>query len=72
MSFFIHDLYSNEGGEEIGEELKEEEPSPKRDIVLVVGGLILVIFGGHLMVSNGLGLAGILNIPEYIIGFIVI
>lgn len=69
--FFIHDLYSHEGGEEIGEEIEEEKPSPKGDIVLVLGGLSLVIVGGHLMVTNGLSLARTIGIPEYIIGFLV-
>ena len=67
---FIHTLYTNEGGEEIAEEVIEPVTTPRAELPWIVGGLALVVVGGHLMVTNGVALARLAGIPEYLIGLI--
>ncbi|MDY7081329.1 MAG: sodium:calcium antiporter, partial [Halobacteria archaeon] len=55
--FFVYHLYTNEGGEEITEEIIEEEMeknrTPKEMVPRIVVGIVLVVVGGHFMVTNG-------------------
>jgi cation:H+ antiporter len=67
---FVHDLYSNEGGEEIAEEVVEERAPPRQAIPWIVGGIALVVAGGHLMVTNGVAIARIVGIPEFLVGLL--
>jgi cation:H+ antiporter len=67
---FIYTLYTNEGGKEIAEEVLEEVKEPKQTLPWIVGGLLLVVLGGHLMVTNGVELARLAGIPEYLIGLL--
>lgn len=67
---FIYTLYTNEGGEEIAEEVLEEVEEPERALPWIFGGLLLVVVGGHLMVTNGVTLARLAGIPEYLIGLL--
>jgi cation:H+ antiporter len=68
---FIHDLYSSEGGEEITEEVIEEEEPPGQTLPWIAVGLVLVVVGGHLMVTHGIELARIVGIPAYLIGILI-
>ncbi|WP_058994123.1 sodium:calcium antiporter [Haloarcula sp. CBA1127] len=65
---FIHDLYSTEGGEEITEEVIEDEEPPARALPQIAVGIVLVIVGGHLLVTNGVAIATVAGIPEYLVG----
>lgn len=67
--FFIYTLYSNEGGEEISEEVQEREP-PRRTVPWIIAGLVLVVVGGHLVVTAGIEIAGRLGIPEHVLGLL--
>jgi len=67
---FIYTLYTNEGGEEITEEVIEEPRSPRETFPWILGGLLLVVVGGQLMVINGVELARLVGIPEYLIGLL--
>jgi cation:H+ antiporter len=67
---FIHDLYSNEGGEEIADEVAEEREPPERALPWIVGGIVLVVIGGQLLVRNGVALARVVGIPEYVVGIL--
>jgi cation:H+ antiporter len=67
---FIYTLYTNEGGEEIAEEVIEEVRSPRTTFPGIVGGLALVVIGGQLMVTNGVTLARLAGISEYLIGLL--
>lgn len=67
---FIYTLYSNEGSEEITEEVIEEPRTPRETVPWILGGLALVVVGGQLMVTNGIELARIVGIPEYLIGLL--
>jgi cation:H+ antiporter len=67
---FIYTLYTNEGGEEITEEVIEEPRSPRESLPWILGGLLLVVVGGQLMVINGVELARLVGIPEYLIGLL--
>jgi cation:H+ antiporter len=67
--FFIYTLYTNEGGEEITEEVQEREP-PGRTLPWIVLGLGMVVVGGHVMVTNGVAIARIAGIPEYVVGLL--
>ncbi|WP_435320443.1 sodium:calcium antiporter [Haloarchaeobius sp. TZWSO28] len=68
--FFIHDLYSNEGGEEITEEVIEERAPPAKTLPRIFAGLLMVVVGGHLMVTNGIELGAILGVPTYLLGLL--
>ncbi|MBX0293607.1 sodium:calcium antiporter [Haloarcula nitratireducens] len=65
---FIYTLYTNEGGEEITEEVIEAPRSPAETAPWILGGLLLVVVGGQLMVTNGVALARLVGLPEYLIG----
>lgn len=67
---FIHDLYSHEGGEEIVEEVVEERAPPREAIPWIVVGIVLVVIGGHLMVTNGVAIARTVGIPEFLVGIL--
>jgi cation:H+ antiporter len=67
---FIHDLYSHEGGEEIVEEVIEERASPREAVPRIVAGIVLVVIGGHLMVTNGVAIARTVGTPEFLVGIL--
>lgn len=67
---FIHDLYTNEGSEEITEEVVEEREPPERAVPWILAGITLVVVGGHLMVTNGTAIARLVGIPEYLVGLL--
>jgi cation:H+ antiporter len=67
---FIYTLYANEGGKEITEEVIEKPRTPQETVPWIVGGLLFVVVGGQLMVTSGVELARIANIPEYLIGLL--
>jgi len=67
---FVHDLYSNEGGEEIAEEALEEHEPPRRTVPWILAGLAMVLVGGNVMVTNGVALARIAGVPEYLLGLL--
>ncbi|WP_435348854.1 sodium:calcium antiporter [Haloarchaeobius sp. HRN-SO-5] len=67
---FVHDLYTSEGGEEITEEVVEERESPRRAVPMILLGIALVVVGGHLMVTNGVAIARLVGVPEYLVGLL--
>jgi cation:H+ antiporter len=67
---FIYTLYTNEGGTEITEEVIEEPRSPRETLPWILGGLVLVIGGGQLMVTNGVAIARLVGLPQYLIGLL--
>jgi cation:H+ antiporter len=67
---FVHDLYSHEGGEEITEAVIEERASPRQAAPYILGGIGLVVLGGHVMVTNGVTIARLVGIPEYFLGLL--
>lgn len=67
---FIHDLYTSEGGEEIAEEVIEDLEPPRRTVPWIVIGLVMVVVGGQLLVTNGVALARIAGIGEYLVGLL--
>jgi cation:H+ antiporter len=66
---FVYTLYTNEGGEEIAEEVIEVTP-PRESLPWILGGLAAVVLGGHLMVTNGVELARLAGVPEYLVGLL--
>jgi cation:H+ antiporter len=67
---FVYTLYTNEGGEEIAEEVIEEVRDPREAVPWILGGLLLVVIGGQLMVTNGVVLARLAGVPEYLVGLL--
>jgi len=67
---FIYTLYANEGGEEIAEEVIEKIKTPRSTVPWIVGGLLLVVIGGQLTVTNGVAIARVVGIPEYFVGLL--
>jgi cation:H+ antiporter len=67
---FIYTLYTNEGGEEITEEVIERVSTPRETLPGILGGLALVVVGGQIMVTNGVVLARLAGIPEYLLGLL--
>jgi cation:H+ antiporter len=67
---FVYTLYTTEGGSEIAQEVIDEAESPERALPWIVGGLALVIVGGQLLVTNGVALARLAGISEYLIGIL--
>lgn len=67
---FIYTLYSNRGGEEIAENVIEEPRSPRETYPWIVAGLLLVVVGGQVMVTNGVAIARLVGIPEYLVGLL--
>lgn len=66
---FVYILYTNEGGGEIAEEL-DGRLEPREALPWILGGLVLVVVGGQLMVTNGVTVARLLGVPEYLIGLL--
>ncbi|WP_338729725.1 sodium:calcium antiporter [Haladaptatus sp. DJG-WS-42] len=66
---FIYILYTNAGGEEIAEETVERQ-TPRETVPWIVVGLIFVVVGGQLMVTNAISLARLFGISEYLIGLL--
>jgi cation:H+ antiporter len=69
-AIFVHDLYSNEGGEEITAEIVDRRESPRQALPWILVGLALVVGGGYLMVTSGIALAEALGVPAYLIGLL--
>jgi cation:H+ antiporter len=67
---FVYVLYTNEGGEEVAEEVLEAPNDPISAVPWIVGGLLAVALGGHLMVTNGIAIAQSLRVPEFLIGLL--
>jgi len=67
---FIYTLYTNEGGEEIAEEVIETVNTPQATVPWIVGGLFLVVIGGQLTVTNGVAIARLVGIPAYLVGLL--
>jgi cation:H+ antiporter len=67
---FVHDLYSNEGGEEVTREVVDERATLREAVPWIAAGLALVVVGGHLMVTNGVALARLAGIPEFLVGLL--
>jgi cation:H+ antiporter len=67
---FIYTLYTNEGGEEITEEVIEEPRTPRETFPWIIGGLALVVVGGQLMVTNGVALARLFGTPAFLVGLL--
>ncbi|KAB1196816.1 MULTISPECIES: sodium:calcium antiporter [Haloferax] len=67
---FVYILYTNEGGEEIAEEVIEEEEPPERGLPIVAFGLLLVVVGGQVMVTNGIALARLAGVSEFFVGLL--
>lgn len=67
---FIYTLYTNEGGTEIAAEVVDEAEPPERALPWVVFGLALVVVGGHLLVTNGVAIARLLGISEFLVGLL--
>lgn len=68
--FFLYHMYTTEGGEEVVEDVDGEPWNPVRAVPGLLLGLALVAVGGHLMVTNGVEVARLLNVPEYLIGLL--
>lgn len=67
---FVYILYTNEGGEEIAEKVVEDEEPPERGLPVVVFGLLLVVVGGQVMVTNGIALARVVGVSEFLVGLL--
>ena len=67
---FIHDLYSHEGGEEVTSEVVEERAPPREAAPWIAAGIGLVVVGGHLMVTNGVAIARLVGISEFLVGLL--
>jgi cation:H+ antiporter len=67
---FIYTLYTNEGGSEVAEEVVEEAERPEHALPWIAGGLLLVLVGGQLLVTNGVAIARLLGVSEYLIGLL--
>ncbi|MFB6155538.1 MAG: sodium:calcium antiporter [Haloferacaceae archaeon] len=67
---FVYTLYTSEGGEEVTEEVIETRGSPRETVPWILGGLALVVVGGHVMVTNGIALARLAGVGEYFLGLL--
>jgi cation:H+ antiporter len=67
---FVHTLYANEGGEEIGAELAAEVAPPRRTVPWILLGLAAVAVGGQVMVTSGVTLAATIGVPTYLLGLL--
>jgi cation:H+ antiporter len=67
---FIYTLYTNRGAEEITEEVIEEPRTPRETYPWIVGGLLLVVVGGQVMVTNGVAIARLIGVSEYLVGLL--
>ncbi len=68
-SVFLYFMYTHEAGEEIAEEVTGQA-GPRKTVPWMVVGVALVAGGGHLMVTNGIALARVLAVPEFLIGLL--
>jgi cation:H+ antiporter len=67
---FVYTLYTNEGGEEVADDVIEDIRHPREAVPWIVGGLVAVVVGGQLMVTNGVALARLFGVPEYLVGLL--
>jgi cation:H+ antiporter len=67
---FVHDLYSHEGGAEVTSEVVEERASLREAAPWIGAGIALVVVGGHLMVTNGVAIARLVGVPEFLVGLL--
>ena len=67
---FVYTLYTNRGGEEVAAEVIEEPRTPRETYPWIVGGLLLVGVGGHVMVTNGVAIARLAGVPEFLLGLL--
>jgi cation:H+ antiporter len=67
--FFVYILYTNEGGQEISEATVERR-GPRETVPWILAGLVAVVLGGQLMVSNGVEIARSVGVSEYLIGIL--
>jgi cation:H+ antiporter len=65
---FIYTLYTNEGGSEVAQEVVEEAEPPERALPWIAGGLALVVVGGQLLVTNGIVIARLVGVSEFLVG----
>jgi cation:H+ antiporter len=65
---FVYTLYTNEGGSEVAQEVIEEAEPPERALPWIVGGLALVVVGGQLLVTNGIAIARLVGVSEFLVG----
>jgi cation:H+ antiporter len=68
--FFVHTMYTTDGGAEVAEEVLEPEATVRETVPWVVAGLGLVAVGGHLLVTNGVALASALGVPTFLVGLL--
>lgn len=68
--FFLYHIYTTEGGEEVVEDVDGEPAAPANAVPRLLFGLVLVAIGGHLMVTKGVEIARLLQVPEYLIGLL--
>jgi cation:H+ antiporter len=66
---FVYILFTNEGGTEISEETVERR-GPRETVPWILGGLLAVVGGGQLMVTNGVEIARAVGVSEYLIGLL--
>jgi len=67
---FVYILYTSEGGEEVTEEVIEGADRPSRTLPWIVLGLAMVVVGGHLLVTGGVGIGRSVGVSEYTIGLL--
>ncbi|WP_372912315.1 sodium:calcium antiporter [Salinigranum sp.] len=65
---FVYTLYTNEGGSEVAQEVVEEAEPPERALPWIGGGLALVVVGGQLLVTNGIAIARLVGVSEFLVG----
>jgi cation:H+ antiporter len=65
---FVYTLYTNEGGGEVAQEVIDDAEPPERALPWIGGGLALVVIGGQLLVTNGITLARLAGVSEYLVG----
>lgn len=53
---------------EVVEELEHEPSTPRRDVMLTLGGLIVLAVGAHLLVTSAVSLAQAVGVPDVVIG----
>ena len=67
---FVYTLYTNEGGEEVTEEVVDDRLPPRETVPWIALGLAMVVVGGNLLVTNGTAIARDLGVSEYLIGLL--
>jgi cation:H+ antiporter len=67
---FVHDLYSHEGGEEVVTEVVEARTPPRAALPWILAGIVLIVVVGHLMVTNGIAVARLVGLPEFLVGLL--